>query len=81
MATEWIVEPLDALVEDILDRRGVTPTKLQSSFTDTGHRVISAKLIQPCLLRKRLEDSLSAPILAYKLQGVTPCSSGSGRVS
>ncbi|MCK9539411.1 restriction endonuclease subunit S [Dokdonella sp.] len=31
---------------DILDRRGVTPTKLGGAFTDSGHRVISAKLVK-----------------------------------
>jgi type I restriction enzyme S subunit len=37
---------LDSLVDDILDRRGVTPTKLGSEFRDSGHRVISAKLMK-----------------------------------
>lgn len=38
--------PLEELVEDILDRRGVTPTKLGGEFVSSGHRVISAKLIK-----------------------------------
>jgi type I restriction enzyme S subunit len=46
MANSWTVERLDNLVEDILDRRGLTPTKLGSQFRSTGHRVISAKLIK-----------------------------------
>ncbi|MFO0750884.1 MAG: restriction endonuclease subunit S [Myxococcota bacterium] len=33
-------------MEDILDRRGVTPLKLGSEFVRAGHRVISAKLIK-----------------------------------
>jgi type I restriction enzyme, S subunit len=46
MATEWEAEPLDNLVDDILDRRGLTPTKLGSAFSTSGHRVLSAKLIK-----------------------------------
>src|SRR5690606_30039651 len=38
--------PLEEIVEDILDRRGVTPTKLGGDFVSSGHRVISAKLIK-----------------------------------
>lgn len=37
---------IEELVEDILDRRGVTPIKLGSYFTAAGHRVISAKLVK-----------------------------------
>jgi type I restriction enzyme S subunit len=37
---------LDSLVDEIIDRRGVTPKKLGSDFTTDGHRVISAKLIK-----------------------------------
>lgn len=46
MAGEWHTAPLEELVEDILDRRGVTPLKLGSDFVQTGHRVISAKAIK-----------------------------------
>lgn len=42
----WPSAPLEELVDDILDRRGVTPLKLGSDFTSAGHRVISAKLIK-----------------------------------
>ena len=42
----WRTAPLDEVVEDILDRRGVTPTKLGSDFVSSGYRVISAKLIK-----------------------------------
>ena len=38
--------PLEDVVDDIIDRRGVTPLKLGGDFTATGHRVISAKLIK-----------------------------------
>lgn len=40
----WL--PLEDVVEDILDRRGVTPLKLGGQFVSTGHRVISAKLLK-----------------------------------
>jgi type I restriction enzyme S subunit len=46
MASEWDAAPLDALVNDILDRRGVTPLKLGSDFVAHGYRVISAKAIK-----------------------------------
>lgn len=43
---EWPTKPLEDVVDEILDRRGVTPLKLGSDFTAEGHRVISAKLIK-----------------------------------
>ena len=46
LASEWKVAPLGDVVDDILDRRGVTPLKLASDFVPSGHRVISAKLIK-----------------------------------
>ncbi|HOX69821.1 MAG TPA: restriction endonuclease subunit S [Burkholderiaceae bacterium] len=42
--TPWL--PLEDLVEDIIDRRGLTPLKLGGLFTSSGHRVISAKLLK-----------------------------------
>jgi type I restriction enzyme S subunit len=46
MAPSWITEPLGDLVEEIVDRRGITPLKLGSDFVPTGYRVISAKAIK-----------------------------------
>jgi len=37
---------LEEVVDDILDRRGVTPLKLGGDFTSSGHRVISAKVVK-----------------------------------
>lgn len=37
---------VEEVVVDIIDRRGVTPTKLGGEFTSSGHRVISAKLMK-----------------------------------
>lgn len=42
----WPTEPLNDLLEDVIDRRGITPLKLGSDYTNSGHRVISAKLIK-----------------------------------
>lgn len=36
---------IEEACSEILDRRGLTPKKLGSDFTDSGYRVISAKLI------------------------------------
>jgi type I restriction enzyme S subunit len=46
MAGEWDEAPLDELVDEIVDRRGVTPLKLGSAFVAHGYRVISAKAIK-----------------------------------
>ena len=46
MAGERGTAPLDDLVDDIVDRRGVTPLKLHSNFVSSGYRVISAKAIK-----------------------------------
>ena len=46
MAGEWARVPLAELVDDIIDRRGVTPKKLGSHFTTSGYRVISAKVVR-----------------------------------
>lgn len=46
MAGEWGAAPLGDLVDDIIDRRGVTPLKLGSAFVPDGYRVISAKAIK-----------------------------------
>ncbi|CAH0304798.1 hypothetical protein SRABI118_04538 [Massilia sp. Bi118] len=37
---------IDEVIEDIIDRRGITPLKLGGDFVESGHRVISAKLIK-----------------------------------
>ena len=46
MSSEISWAPIDDLVEDIIDRRGVTPLKLGGDFVPSGHRVISAKLMK-----------------------------------
>jgi type I restriction enzyme, S subunit len=44
--TDWTIEKLENVVETILDRRGITPKKLNSDWTETGWPVISAKNIK-----------------------------------
>jgi len=46
MHFEWKTAALEDLLAEVLDRRGVTPLKLGSDFTDEGHRVISAKVVK-----------------------------------
>jgi type I restriction enzyme, S subunit len=46
LSSTWREIPLNDLVVDIFDRRGLTPRKLGSDFIDSGHRVISAKHIK-----------------------------------
>lgn len=43
---EWEQALLGQLVSEVIDRRGVTPRKLGSSFVFQGHRVISAKTLR-----------------------------------
>lgn len=54
---DWPLVPIDELVAEIIDRRGVTPTKLGSAFKGSGHRVISAKLVKGA----SLDFSVDAP--------------------
>src|SRR5687767_12876723 len=46
MASNFNWLPLEEVLSDLIDRRGVTPLKLGSDFADHGHRVISAKLVK-----------------------------------
>ena len=46
MINEWPRVPLSDLVDEIIDRRGVTPLKLGSHFIKNGYRVISAKAVK-----------------------------------
>jgi type I restriction enzyme S subunit len=46
LPTSWPLAPLDELLDEVLDRRGITPLKLGSYFKPAGHRVISAKVIK-----------------------------------
>lgn len=46
MPPGWSSASLGDLVEDIIDRRGVTPRKLGSTFVSEGHRVISAMVVK-----------------------------------
>ncbi len=43
---DWEVDHLENIIETILDRRGITPKKLNSDWVETGWPVISAKNIK-----------------------------------
>lgn len=43
---KWILEPLENCVEDIIDRRGVTPKKLGGEWVEQGIKAISAKCVK-----------------------------------
>jgi type I restriction enzyme, S subunit len=64
--------PLADLVEDILDRRGVTPTKLGSKFCDSGHRVISAKLMKGHRLDLMADEARYVDSATYRRWMATP---------
>jgi type I restriction enzyme S subunit len=66
MAGEWSSAPLEELLSDILDRRGVTPLKLGSDFTSAGHRVISAKLMKESRLDLSADEPRFVDALTYK---------------
>ena len=53
----WSAATLDELTDNIIDRRGVTPKKLGSSFVSKGYRVISAKTIKD----NRVDLSIDQP--------------------
>ena len=46
MSGEWPLVTLGSLLKEVIDRRGVTPTKLGGNFILNGHRVVSAKLVK-----------------------------------
>jgi type I restriction enzyme S subunit len=66
MAGEWSTAALEELVDDILDRRGVTPLKLGSNFTSAGHRVISAKLMKESRLDLSADEPRFVDASTYK---------------
>lgn len=43
---DWNVKMLDDCVEDILDRRGVTPKKLGGDWVEDGIKALSAKIVK-----------------------------------
>jgi type I restriction enzyme, S subunit len=45
-STEWVTKKLDDVIETIIDRRGITPKKLNSDWVTTGWPVLSAKNIK-----------------------------------
>jgi type I restriction enzyme S subunit len=66
MTPNWPLSSLDDLVEEVIDRRGVTPLKLGSDFTTAGHRVISAKLIKGCRIDLAADDARFVDDATYR---------------
>lgn len=58
--------PLEDVIEDILDRRGVTPYKLGGDFTSTGHRVISAKVVKGGRIDLNADEARHVDSVIYK---------------
>ncbi|MEA5098254.1 MAG: restriction endonuclease subunit S, partial [Burkholderiaceae bacterium] len=70
----WV--KLDDVIEDIVDRRGVTPLKLGGDFTSQGHRVISAKLIKDGRVMLDADEARFVDAALYKKWMKTPLCSG-----
>jgi type I restriction enzyme S subunit len=66
MGNKWPTLPLEELVENIFDRRGVTPTKLGSDFISAGNRVISAKLIKGSRIDLSVDEPRFVNAATYK---------------
>ncbi len=66
MGSKWPVAALNDLCDEILDRRGVTPKKLGSDFTTSGHRVISAKLMKDHRVDLRADEPRYVDAETYK---------------
>lgn len=68
--------PLEDVVDEILDRRGVTPLKLGGEFTSQGHRVISAKLIKGGRIQLNADEARYVNDEVYKKWMRTPLQPG-----
>jgi type I restriction enzyme S subunit len=66
MAGEWQSGLIDDLVEEIIDRRGITPLKLGSDFTTSGYRVISAKAIKDRRVDLSADDPRFVDHITYR---------------
>lgn len=69
---KWPTCPLEELVENFVDRRGVTPTKLGSDFVSAGHRVISAKLIKGSRIDLSADEPRFVNATTYKRWMASP---------
>lgn len=72
MASRWSNFALDELVDEIIDRRGVTPTKLESTFMDHGHQVISAKAIKQSRVNLSIDEPRFINSATYQRWMKTP---------
>ena len=67
---------MEDVVDDIIDRRGVTPLKLGGDFTSYGHRVISAKLVKDGQIRLDADEPRFVDEVIYRKWMRTPLRSG-----
>ncbi|MEP6906600.1 MAG: restriction endonuclease subunit S [Pseudoxanthomonas sp.] len=67
---------MEEVVEDILDRRGVTPLKLGGEFVSSGHRVISAKLIKDGRVALGVDEPRYVDSVIYKKWMKSPLRQG-----
>ena len=76
MSSEVMWHYLEDVIDDIIDRRGVTPLKLGGDFTSSGHRVISAKLVKDGQIRLDADEPRFVDEAIYKKWMRTPLQSG-----
>ncbi|MFS2124166.1 restriction endonuclease subunit S [Pseudomonas sp. Pseusp97] len=76
MSSEVLWSVLGDVVEEIIDRRGVTPLKLGGDFTSSGHRVISAKLIKGGRVQLDADEPRFVDSMIYKKWMRTPLRAG-----
>ncbi len=73
MADEWNAAPLEDVVVDIVDRRGITPKKLGATFVPSGYRVISAKAIKDHRVDLSADEPRFVNNVTYRKWMKTPC--------
>jgi len=74
--SEYPFLPLEDLIVDIIDRRGVTPRKLGSDFASEGYRVISARTIRNRTVDLTADDERYVSEEIYRRWMKTPLRAG-----
>jgi type I restriction enzyme, S subunit len=72
--TDWML--LDDVVEDIIDRRGVTPLKLGGDFCKSGHRLISARVVKDGRVQLEADEPRYVNSVIYRRWMRTPLRKG-----
>jgi type I restriction enzyme, S subunit len=76
MSSDIPWKPIGEVVDEIIDRRGVTPLKLGGDFTSIGHRVISAKVIKAGRVNLDADEARYVDEIIYKKWMKSPLQSG-----